>query len=125
MTILILTMMRGQKIIKITTPITLTMVKGMMIQVVKRVSVIALLIMALSLTMQKRPIMEEVEMIRPTSRISVFLAPLSRSQHQPLVTNFPRLETNLSIYVCIYAFSMSISRLRSILISMVVNRSLP
>ena len=91
MMILILMMMKDQKIIKITMPTTLTMVKGTMIQVVKRVSVIALLIMVLSLTMQKRPIMEEVEMIRPTSWILVFLAPLSRSQHQPLVTNIPRL----------------------------------
>lgn len=67
MTTLILTMMKDQKIIKITMPTTLTMVKGMMIQAVKRVSVVALPIMVLSLTMQKRPIMEEVEMIRPTS----------------------------------------------------------
>jgi len=67
MTILILTMMKGQKIIKITMPITLTMVKGMMIQAVKRVSVVALPIMVSSLTMQKRPTMEEVETIRPMS----------------------------------------------------------
>jgi len=67
MTILILMMMKDQKIIKITMPTTLTMVKGMMIQAVKRVSVIALLLMVISLTMQKRPIMEEVEMIRPMS----------------------------------------------------------
>ena len=81
MMILILMMMKDQKIIKITMPTTLTMVKGTMIQVVKRVSVIALLIMVLSLTMQKRPIMEEAEMIRPMSWIMGFLAPLSRSQH--------------------------------------------